>query len=301
MDFKEFKKLSYDAIDAAIANAENEISENDVAIKNLLQKKSNLEADVKKMREVKLEKMFDDVKPMMVNSKIDLSPDVFQQLLLGKKNDDKFPKQKNQKKLRDKKNEEKKKMLEKTASKNFSQEKNSVDKVNNATGEKLAVEEVTVPQKNFNPAELPVVNKNAEKKTDAVIPAPTDSLIEVTVQEIESTPSVAQISAPENVVADDALNTPLKSEEFFEDADSQPKKSTSEESQGITKKAEVNSQPENSSSKELKVIASYVGRPADASLADVRKAFDVKKNEIPPAIAVNFEQILGKLERGEIA
>lgn len=88
----------------------------------------------------------------------------------------------------------------------------------------------------------------------------------------------------------------LPSEEVFEeDTPIEEKEAESSIDEELFKDAD--SQPANS--EELKTIASYVGLPEDASLADVRKTFNARKNEMPPAIADGFEKVLGRIERGE--
>ena len=40
--------------------------------------------------------------------------------------------------------------------------------------------------------------------------------------------------------------------------------------------------------------------PENSSLTEVRENFDLQKDELIPSIANHFEDLLGKMERGEI-
>ena len=49
-----------------------------------------------------------------------------------------------------------------------------------------------------------------------------------------------------------------------------------------------------------KTITQNLGLPENASVAEIRQAFDVGKNSLPPAFANDFGEKISKMERGEI-
>ena len=106
------------------------------------------------------------------------------------------------------------------------------------------------------------------------------------VEEIPAVEEVAQDKKAQNDVtpiiaqeqnADDILNNPT-AEEIFEDA----------------------VPVVNSHSAEYKTIAQSLGLPENTSVAEIRQIFDINKNSFPPSIADNFEEMISKMERGEI-
>lgn len=299
VDFKELRELkdiktwSFDELDDAIGSRKKIID--------------NLNNDVRKLREVKWQKTCEEMKSKVVDSGIDFSPELLQQFFLKSAEAEAEIKPA---KSKSKSSRSKKDATEKTDDKDNDDDAHPADDVvKNSSPEKTAtalssennsannvaadisadaVDEKNVPQENFQP-EVNVPPKVSEEKT---------ALEEIAVEDAPPTENVE----PKNFGNQntDALNNP--DEEIFEEVDSQPKNSTSEGPREVAKKAEVNFQPENSSLKELKNIANYLGLSADASFAEVRRAFEIRKNEVLPTIADSFEKVLGEMEKaGEIA
>ena len=175
------------------------ISELGDAIDAIEKEIENLNANAKKLREVKSQKIFDELKPMLVETKVDLS-DVLQHFLQSR-----------------------------------NESNNKVEESKCSTSKKSA-------------------DDSAEKK---------DSVFVNT--SVENTGKIFEVTADEH------LNKPA--DKFLEEA----------------------------TSKELKIIARYVKLPEDATFEEVRQSFDIHKNDLPPAYANYFEEILRKIERGEIA
>ena len=90
-----------------------------------------------------------------------------------------------------------------------------------------------------------------------------------------------EASATENVeipvTADECLNSPA--DEIFEDVN-------------LSQVEKLN---------DLQIIAKALKLPEDATFEEVRGEFEVNKNDLPPAWIVHFEEMLGKIERGEIS
>lgn len=99
MDIKDIKKMSYDEIDAAISNRQAEIEANISKMKPFQDEISRLEFEIKNLCEVKSQKIIDDSKQSIVDSKIDFSLEEFQQFLLSKKVSEKNLKAKSAKKM----------------------------------------------------------------------------------------------------------------------------------------------------------------------------------------------------------
>ena len=117
MDIKEVKKLSYADIDSLISKNESQIDANISKIKPFQDEISRLESEIKTLREVKSQKIIDDSKQSIVDSKIDFSLEDFQEFLLSKKIDER--KTKPTKKIRNKKNDDKNFSAQTTNKKNY--------------------------------------------------------------------------------------------------------------------------------------------------------------------------------------
>jgi len=126
-----------------------------------------------------------------------------------------------------------------------------------------------------------VVTKIANKTPEEISKKPTETKIPA--PEISSDTQVAKISktekktetVPENS-PDDALNNP-QAVEIFEEVKSGEGK------------------------KPLQVIAQSLGLPKDSTFEQIKKAFEAGgRNNLPPAYADHFEDLLGEMERGEI-
>jgi len=191
-DLKDVENWSISELDDAIVAIEKEIENSKANTKKL-------EADNKKLREVKSQKIFDELKPMLVETKIDLS-DVLQHFLQSR-----------------------------------NESNNKVEESKCSTTKKSA-------------------DDSAEKKDSDFVNT-----------SVENTGKIFEVTADEH------LNKPA--DEFLEEA----------------------------TSKELKIITRYVKLPEDATFEEVRQSFDIQKNTLPPAYADYFEEILRKIERGEIA
>ena len=251
-DVKEAKNWSFAGIDNAISSAEKEMAK--------------VEAYAKKLREVKWQKVCEEMKEQVVNSKLDFSIDDLQKMLLNKKTDvaDKVSKQKN------KSSRAKKSAEDDSADSNSLEKKESVSSdvnvnVTETTSSETTTGETVIENKKIEP-QIPQYNwsNNATSNT--------------------ATENVGQNV---DVNADDIVNNPAAekaddTEEIFEDANSQTT-------------PQVNSQQD-----DLKKIAEYLGMPKDVTFTEVRQKFNANKNYLMPGIADNFEQVLGKMERGEI-
>ena len=130
-----------------------------------------------------------------------------------------------------------------------------------------------------------VVTKIANKTPEEISKKPTETKIPA--PEISSDTQVAKISTSEEEVEkknetvpdnspDEVLNNPPAVEIFEEVKSDEGKKS-------------------------LRVIARSLGLPEDSTFEQIKKAFKAGgRNNLPPAYADHFEDLLGKMERGEI-
>ena len=263
-DIKDAKSWSFNDIDNSIITREKEIK--------------NLDAEVRKLREIKWQKISVEVMPLVLDGKIDVSVNDIQQLLLSKKTNDTEVEAKTVK--------QKKKSFRAKKSADDASEKND-DKDEDD-------DSIDVPEKSS--AEIATALKTVaeEENENATTENSQPDVTETSAEVVENkTPQLGEEKiAPKNVEKKnlstqnatsntDALSNPAV-EEFFEDVAPavQPKKLTLDE---------------------LQAIARYVGLPEDANFAEVRQAFELSKNALPQVVANNFEETLGKIERGEIA
>jgi len=255
----------------------------------------NLESDLKKLREIKLQKMFEAIKPQVLENKIDLSLDDLQQLLLGKndaESDNKISKQKNKSSRSKKKADDDKTddddetgAPEKNAQEKISQS----DVTDDAANENKPAEEKTPTEGNSSTAQTSE-NGSASKTADVV-----------------SNNSATYVTSPEEIAAAmGAIVVNKNSETSPEDNSSTQHKVNANgnnvdllnnPAEEIFEEVKVKSEKQ----KNLQTVAQGLGLPKDATFAEVKKAFEAGgKNNVPQPLAAAYEQMLGEIERGEI-
>ena len=245
MEMNNMENWSYDDFDKSISSNENAIS--------------RLKDEIKKLREVKSQKMMTESLSMITDNDIDFSLADLQAFLQSKKNN-----------AADSQTQEK----NKTDSSTEVAETTSSETANVETVVEDKKIETQIPQPDLSRKVEEVEQKNFKVDADEFLNnPPTEEDKEKTSSEVAEEVPVVEEVIP---VAQENDNPPATekaddTEEIFED---------------------VNSQQD-----DLKKIAEYLDMPKDATFTEVRQKFNANKNYLMPSIADEYEKILRKFEK----
>ena len=218
MELKDVQNWSYNELDKAINFSKNSIVSDEKEIARLELDITNLESDIKMLREVKSQKTMADSLGMITDFGIDFSLEDLQAFL--------------------------------------SDRRNVVTKIAEENPKEISKTDFLAETKNLEPeisqSDEVVQSNDAEKENE-------ESVTESVEQNLSTT-------------ADEILNN--SSAEAFEEL-------------------------EGENEKMLRTIKENLGLPEDATLAEAKSKLEANRNILPPAWFNHFEDIIGKVERGE--